>query len=44
MRIPKEEFELLRKARKAARKICENRDIEEKIKNLEYVEPKRMKK
>ena len=43
-RIPKEEFDLIREARKAARKICEEISLENKIKNSEYVEHKKRNK
>ena len=43
-RISKKEFDLLREARKASRKICEELSLENKIKNSEYVDPKNLKK
>lgn len=43
-RIPKEQFDLIRNARKTARKQCEELATENKIKNLEYVDPKNMRK
>lgn len=43
-RIPKEEFDLIRESRKLARKICEEISLDNKIKNSEYIDPKKSKK